>query len=599
MAPPPSRKRRRSAATALLSMAAFACVGIATLDAPTSSLWEWRVLLSRSGDGMTAMEEYEEYAEQIEDEMEGEMEALEAVEEEAEVFRRTLMPVLMGEHEYETEDDYDAAARAASEAPDVQRDEVPVQPYTLEDALSESNVFEYTFCVLVYDSPTDKFIALYSKNHKWKAGNKKLWKSVRYLAYMLRKTFPERFTPDAPELALAIGSGDYPHVHKSMLPHAGTAPVLMFGSAFREQGMYSTMLAMPMPEPRHLNCFEEWAARGTVCDVLQAGKGPGGQRPHGEDVHGGLAFGDEEGSGWDELIPQLIWRGTDFSYLPTLQPRPSLVHPDGRKFVRAHPKDDEQRVHAIQSLSEAYDTLLPRWKGVALTAQAELEVADRKDGLPWADIRFSSYLDKGKSPTVGSNKYSLWESVGIAVGKGMSPTELAKYKYHIDLGGGGGTTWSGTVEKLAMEGLLFHHVTPTKDYIHDRIRPWKHYVPVAPDLKDLRQKFDWAESHPEQAKRIADAGTEFMRHLGTPEGFGQMFEEDFVTPLRKVIEAYQPVASVHPEATSWQEVLRSAGEGRVLPVMECTGRSSRYNSCKLVGGDEVLRFQTTGRYEEG
>lgn len=47
---------------------------------------------------------------------------------------------------------------------------------------------------------------------------------------------------------------------------------------------------------------------------------------------------------------------------------------------------------------------------------------------------------------------------------------------------------TGTVEKLAMPGLLFHHVSPTKDYIHDRLKPWKHYIPVRPDLKDLKAK---------------------------------------------------------------------------------------------------------------
>lgn len=36
----------------------------------------------------------------------------------------------------------------------------------------------------------------------------------------------------------------------------------------------------------------------------------------------------------------------------------------------------------------------------------------------------------------------------MARGDRMSRPELAKYKYHIDLGGGGGTTWTGTIEKL-------------------------------------------------------------------------------------------------------------------------------------------------------
>ena len=63
-------------------------------------------------------------------------------------------------------------------------------------------------------------------------------------------------------------------------------------------------------------------------------------------------------------------------------------------------------------------------------------------------------------PTFGSEKYSQYEEVGIATGHFMARPDIAKYKYHIDLGGGGGTTWMGTLEKLAMPGLLFHHITP-------------------------------------------------------------------------------------------------------------------------------------------
>jgi hypothetical protein len=314
------------------------------------------------------------------------------------------------------------------------------------------------------------------------------------------------------------------------------------------------------------------------------------------DEFGTLIFGEEYVLEWDDLIPQLIWRGTDFSYLPTLQDRPSLVHPDWHQYVRS----PNRRYEAIKALNERYDTLLPRWKGAALTAMAEMdaELQKREDGqdhLPWADMKFSSYLEGKKSSTVGSRKYAPWEAVGIGVANGMPGSQLARYKYHIDLGGGGGTTWSGTTEKLAMPGLLFHHVTPTKDYFHDHIKPWKHYIPVRADLKDLKSKYDWAESHPTEAKRIADAGSAFMRRLGTNEGFGQLFQADFVEPMRRIIEAYQPVAAVHGgEKYSWREVLRSMGKiCRQMPVMECTGLSPE-TSCVLVGGDAVKAWANGG-----
>lgn len=160
----------------------------------------------------------------------------------------------------------------------------------------------------------------------------------------------------------------------------------------------------------------------------------------------------------------------------------------------------------------------------------------------------------------------------------MSHQESAEYKYQIDLAGGGGTTWTGTIAKLAMPGLLFHHITPMKDYFHDRLKPWKHYVPVSPDLSDLEEKVAWAENNPAEAQRIADQATEFVRHLGSPAGFRQMFQEDFVDVLTQIIDAYQPVA----QGTSYRDIL-DAEENRMQRVLECPGFFTSHGSCKLIG----------------
>ena len=80
-----------------------------------------------------------------------------------------------------------------------------------------------------------------------------------------------------------------------------------------------------------------------------------------------------------------------------------------------------------------------------------------------------------KVSTSDLNYYLQFQEYGItAAGEGMSLETLGQYKYHIDLGGGGGTTWSGVIEKLGLPGMLFHHVTPTKDYFHDKLKPWMH-----------------------------------------------------------------------------------------------------------------------------
>jgi hypothetical protein len=147
---------------------------------------------------------------------------------------------------------------------------------------------------------------------------------------------------------------------------------------------------------------------------------------------------------------------------------------------------------------------------------------------------------------------------------------LSGYKYQIDLGGGSRTTWTGTMQKLAMPGLLLHHLMPTKDYFHDWMQPWIHYVPVAEDLHNLREKFDWAEANPQAAKMISENGSELMRHLGTPEVLDEIYQQAFAEPVHRMIEAYLPVSISHP-GLSWKEVLTNLEGDSWVTKWQCRG----------------------------
>ena len=238
----------------------------------------------------------------------------------------------------------------------------------------------------------------------------------------------------------------------------------------------------------------------------------------------------------------------------------------------------DKNTAAAWAMKRVIGKLIPRWKGVVYTAEAELEARNKatmegnSSFLPWANIKFASFMRDGvKTDTSNGEYYRKFNEYGIpAVGEGMSLETLAKYKYHIDLGGGGGTTWSGTLEKLGLPGLLFHHVTPTKDYLHEKMIPWVHYVPVRPDLRDLKQKFEWAESHPRLVKKIADSATMLARSFGTPEGFQAMYDEFYEQPLHLVVEAYQPVASSNG-GESWKEVIQRTLGDDLYPIMTCGG----------------------------
>ena len=101
--------------------------------------------------------------------------------------------------------------------------------------------------------------------------------------------------------------------------------------------------------------------------------------------------------------------------------------------------------------------------------------------------------------------------------------------------------------------MLFHHETPTYDFMHTWIKPWVHYIPVKGDLSDLKEKFDWAEANEEKTRKISEAATALARKLGTIEGMDELYHDIFEDPLRRVIDAYQPVT----KGASWQDIVKN------------------------------------------
>jgi hypothetical protein len=130
---------------------------------------------------------------------------------------------------------------------------------------------------------------------------------------------------------------------------------------------------------------------------------------------------------------------------------------------------------------------------------------------------------------------------GQASGTKMLNVELSKYKYQIDFAGAGGTTWTGTLEKLAMRGLLFHHETPAKDWYYDSLKAWQHYVPIRTDLSDLKEQFRWAEENQEEVQAIASRGTAFARSFISYSNVQKVYQTFFGQSgvLNKIIDAYE------------------------------------------------------------
>jgi len=156
--------------------------------------------------------------------------------------------------------------------------------------------------------------------------------------------------------------------------------------------------------------------------------------------------------------------------------------------------------------------------------------------LPWANMKFSVNAKDGASVDEGQQEYyKQWSDLGIpALGEGLTLYQLARYKYHIDIGG---EVAGHAIHKLVMPGLLFHPETKTSHLSH--LIPWVHYIPVNEDLSDLKEKYEWAETHDQKARLIANAGTEFVQQIGQPKGMEQLYQQHFLKPLEDVLDAYE------------------------------------------------------------
>eukprot|EP00804_Cyclotella_cryptica_P018319 CCRYP_017989-RA/>CCRYP_017989-RA protein AED:0.14 eAED:0.14 QI:0/-1/0/1/-1/1/1/0/510 len=430
---------------------------------------------------------------------------------------------------------------------------VPVPQYSLFDTLSSLGAFHRDAFLFLYHPPTDEFIAISNGSSNNNPNRIRIITPI--VARALRLNFPHRF-PSQHEFAMVLSTGDMPSLKSHCLGSSscGGSTVLQFGAVYRDEKIPPMpMISMPMHIIPHLPCYDIWQwnlfvnQTRRVCKYLLARPKTQEAAPtHENDTVGSHGLNIDEDTAWEYLIPQIIWRGTDFAFMGNSR-RPDFAKDVAPKIGSL--KGDNATRAAIEVLSKFGDKLLPRWKGILLTSQAELEArsttqqneasAASSARIPWVNIKFSLYRAAGSKTEPNLRAF---QSVGIStIGEVIAMPSHSPYKYQIDLGGGGGTTFTGTIEKLAMPGVLFHHVTKTKDYFHDRLQDWVHYIPVRSNLSDLRENYMWAEQNAKQAKNISEQATAFMKWMGSVEGFEIMYEDHLVDPLWKCVESYQPL----------------------------------------------------------
>jgi len=450
---------------------------------------------------------------------------------------------------------------------------------------------------------------------------------------------------------LLVSTGDEPKLHcqcvdpetrreaPNFCQNDKFAPILQFGSVFRDRSILPGLITMPVWS--HVSCFREWVKHRNHYDssvgeerrrrwIPECFKGMdrvagvmGGEdalkrkrrsdHDWDDSREGGNGEDEEEElqivsttspnseETWNKLIPQIVWRGTDFEFLHCMyRVRHADFDMDIEPRLRRGSHGYDTRGVA-SSLLDAWKRLTPRWRAFALTAVAELDWKDSSSlveddhkndaqdptenqrSLPWIDSKFTireAFFGQAAQFDQMNIRYLPFEEYDVhPVGERMSKSDLSYYKYHVDFGGGGGTTYEGTKDKLAMPGVLFHHITPTKDYFHADITPWIHYIPIDTELSDLREKFEWAESHPIEARLISERATSFAQFMASQEFLDGMYERYFANSLRRVVDAYVPSEGSDAEIEGKkQEMLR----GWTL-IGKCDGRNwFMHSDCSYV-----------------
>ena len=328
---------------------------------------------------------------------------------------------------------------------------------------------------------------------------------IPLLVHALIELDPSRFLPGQPVFQLLFSDGDSFEsdcVNHGKCKIGEFAPLLLFGSAPMNPNDLPNVKGFP--HWFYLTCLYNYKIHGVNrCDWT-------------EPIDRTIA--------WDELENEIMWRGTDFSFLSTYK----QFRFKGARSI--HLTNATNRLENAMILMDRWNDLDPRWRAVAMSALSEVE------NETWIDAKFTGNF--------GIHVHHNLSAHGVAVrtSEKTTPAEMSKYKYQIDLGGGGGTTWRGTISKLGMPGVLLHHETPTKDWFFDDMKHWEHYIPVHWSLVDLREKFDWAQQNQAEAHRIAEAGSKLYDEFMDEPYMARVYSDLFVDYLGKIVDAYVPSA---------------------------------------------------------
>lgn len=101
----------------------------------------------------------------------------------------------------------------------------------------------------------------------------------------------------------------------------------------------------------------------------------------------------------------------------------------------------------------------------------------------------------------------------------VSPVDSVAYRYLVDVDGNS-TSWSRLRWLLRSGSLVLKQESEHEQWYYPQLVPWRHFLPVAPDLSDLLDRVAWARAHDAEAQAIAEEGRRFaLQRLERPKAF--------------------------------------------------------------------------------
>ena len=364
----------------------------------------------------------------------------------------------------------------------------------------------------------------------------------------VKRYFPSRIASDAKPFSVLFTTADLPWTPCANREYARArchfdqwVPIISFGSTPRDASLLPAIRSGPLvtlldcytdrinepplvegqaynetPSCGFLNFFPD-GLKYSAMDKCEANSNDPACSPYQRGLFTLDATDDASKYVWAELIPKVFWRGNDFTYL-------NEYYEDWRPASEVYLDKVSKSANASETMQTMIDNfgLGPRGRAVFLS-KLNPRLIDAK------------FFDWGGFTNKG-NRHALGEKLGVDAAVRTTEESIARFKYQLDLAGVGGTTWTGTISKLSMPGVLLHHESATMDSYFETLKPNVHYVAVDLDLRNLAEKVKWLEDNPESAMEIAQNAhkwVQWFRKVSVLIGYNH---EKLVSPLREIID---------------------------------------------------------------